>query len=261
MWSAADPRPLYTVLAHLTWFAPGLVLVRGTDYGRVERLARKARREARSEDDAEARSFVTAFQFWIEEDRDRKVMVMWNPARPEPFMVEVGSRVLTAVEDQTGNSGLHGPAIGRAQTVACQRPQVLFERKCFEPGAYYGWDDLTPLMKRDAERQRDEIESVHGQSPEALTFHFLIVPHRELMGVLSDRFGPDLERLLESDDIQKIARSIEEKGLKSPPLGEEGWKRAVALASLAMDMPYLSVVPPFEAGPFAFATLEGRTLG
>lgn len=261
MWSASDPRPLYTVLTYLAWFEPGLVLVRGRDYGKAEMLAQKARRDAKSERDPEARRFVTAPEFWLETDRDRKVLVMWNtPRGPEPFMAEVGSETYVPVADErTGDSGLHGASLGKSH--ACAAPQVRFDRKCFQPGAHYGWDDLTPEMKRDVGRQRDEVEPVHGRPVENLTYRFIVIPHRELVAILAERFGPNPMQIAKSADVRKIARSIEREGLRSPPIGEEGWKRALALASLGMDMPYVSILPPFEMGPYPFVALEGGALG
>lgn len=253
-----DLRPLHQILANLNWFARGLVLVRGRHYGRIEDLARDARRDAVS-GTPEARKALNAMEFWVERDRQGKVVVMRQTSRgPEPYYVEAGSLTRVPIpeeEEYWEETGLHGPSVGRARP--CTDGGIRFEGRCFEPGNYYTWDDLTAGMKRDVLLQQEDVEALYRLPVENLTYRFLLVPNESLLLEIYRRFGEGASERVRTREVQAIVRSIERHGLKSPPVGEEGWKRALALAYLDMDMPYISIVPPFEAGPFAFAALEG----
>jgi len=46
--------------------------------------------------------------------------------------------------------------------------------------------------------------------------------------------------------VVKLARSIERDGLRYPAVADEGWKRALAIASLGRDLPYFEALEPFD---------------
>lgn len=147
-----------------------------------------------------------------------------------------------------------GPGLGRA--AACRGH--VFERTCYVPAGYYRWEELPAAARRDTENLREEYEYVHGRGPEVLTYQFLVVPHAQLVGVLEREFGEDFDRRVSSPEVKRLARAISKEGLKSPPVDGEGWKRALALASLGLDMPFFMVVPPFgRQDPVFIPTLEG----
>lgn len=253
--SASNPLPLREVLADLAQFERGLVLVRGNAYGAIERLYRQALDFAKSPDHP-LRRFVTEREFWSEKDRDGKIVVMRRtPRGPEPYFVELWSQTHVPLEDDdwSGNSGLHGPDIGRAKC-----PGHVFAQSCYVFGNRYTWEQLPPGARKDALKQRDDFEWAYGRGPEGLLYSFALMPHAELVRVLQQEYGAAFAERLASPEVRRMARSIAKEGLKSPPVGQEGWRRALALASLGLDMPFFAEIPPFAVGePTFIPTLEG----
>jgi len=242
-------RGLATVLADLA-FSRGLVLVRGRDYGTIEGLIAASRRDAAS-GPPDVRQSLTAPEFYSMRDPDGKIVVMRvRPGRgAEPFMVEAGSRTPVHVEDW--------PEL--PMEMGRSREGIVFEGRRFVPGETYFWTQLPAGTRRDVEAQRADVEFVHGAEPEELLYSFRIMPHRDLVAELNKRYGPGLETEMKRRAVVDIARSIKRTGLRNPPVIDEGWKRAMAIASLDMDMPFFSVIPPImREEAFFRPAVEGR---
>jgi hypothetical protein len=87
------PAPLPHVLQDLALVKRGLVLMRGSDYWRIEDAASRARREAAS-GPVETRAFLSDPRFYWTKDQTGKVVVMEVLADAEvPFSVEPGAIV------------------------------------------------------------------------------------------------------------------------------------------------------------------------
>ena len=85
-------RPLANVLAELAYLKPDLVLVRGQHTFRIEHVSALARRETKSGSES-LRKYLSAFDFWWEEDPDGKIVVMTQtPEGPRPLAAEYGSK-------------------------------------------------------------------------------------------------------------------------------------------------------------------------
>lgn len=233
-------RPLHTVLAELAYPFWKTVLVRAGEEETIGRLSVLARRGATTEPED--------FRFWWEIDPHKCLAVMEMTERgPEVYAVQKGC---------PAPAGLHG-------AVPKRRPvRSVFEGRRYTFGKAYSWEMLPSETQKDALRQAEDIAYVYGRQPEELEYRLDLMPHGELIQVLERVYGADLERKLQSVDVGRMARSIEERGLLYPPIVDEGWKRALALASLGMDMPFFSVVPPFEMPPPSFVpSLEGFSMG
>ena len=238
-------RGLATVLADLA-FSRGLVLVRGRDYGHIDSLISVSRRDAAS-GPPEVRESLMAPEFYSTRDPDGKIVVMRvRPGRgAEPYMVEAGSRTPVHVEDWPE----HPVELGRVSE------QDVF----FVPGQTYSWDQLPVGTRKDVEAQRADVEYVYGAEPEDLLYAFRIMEHDELLAELRKRYGPGLEKEMKRRPVADLARSIKRSGLRYPPVIDEGWKRAMAIASLDMDMPFFAVVPPVLPEETMFRpAVEGR---
>lgn len=223
--------------------------MRGRDYYRIEEAARQARRDAAS-GDPEARRILSEERYWWEEDQDGKVVLMEETGEgPRIFAVEAGSKLVLG-ERESGS----GTALGRS--ASCEG--LVFERKCYVPSEIYRFDELPSTTKRDARKQTEDLELHYGSDPEFLNYRFQVIPHEALHGILERQFG-DLEPVMTSPGIRRLAKSISEEGLKYPALAGEGWKRALAIASLGMDLPYFEPIPRLEYVPEpSFPSLEGR---
>lgn len=224
--------------------------MRGRDYYRIEDAAGQARRDATS-GDPEARQLLSEKRYWWEEDADGKAVLMEETAKgPRIFAVEVGSKLVLG-ERESGSE----MALGRS--ASCEG--LVFERKCYVPSEIYRFDELPSVTRRDAKNQREEFEVHFGKEPEFVDFRFQVMPHEALLGVLARQFGEDLKPLMLSPQVRRLARSIGEEGLKYPAVGSEGWKRALATASVGKDLPYFEPIPPLEFVPEpSFPSLEGR---
>lgn len=250
-------RPLAIVLAELAYLRPDLVLIRGQHPFRIEQVLALARRETKS-GSAKLRQYLSAFDFWWEEDPDGKVVVMTQtPEGPRPLAAEYGSRsiawTLENEGDGAGEMVLSG-SLGRVDS--CEG--AVFERRCYAPGDTYSFSELPSLSQKDARRQAADFEAHFGRSPESMNFRFLMVPYQEVIRLLENHYGPKMTEMMESSAVQKISRSILREGLKYPAVADEGWKRALALASLGQDLPYFEVVEPIEM-PYSvmIPSLEG----
>lgn len=148
--------------------------------------------------------------------------------------------------------------LGRTKTEAGPSP-FLFEGRKYAPGKTYRWDDLPSVTRHDAKIQSDDFEAHFGRGYRDLDYHLIVVPHAEVMRVLRERYGDGLERMLRSAEVRRLASLIEKHGLRYPPVHNEGWKRALAIADLGRDLPYFDATLPFGAEPAPFIpTLEGR---
>lgn len=82
-----------------------LVLIRGQHAFRIENIAEFARRQAISGPPA-VRRYLSAFNFWWEEDPDGKVVVMVEtPEGPRPLAAQYGSRFTALALDNEGDWG------------------------------------------------------------------------------------------------------------------------------------------------------------
>lgn len=149
--------------------------------------------------------------------------------------------------------------LGRAKTEPACSPPLLFEGRRYSPGKVYRWDELPSVTRHDAKVQSDDFEAHFGRGYRHLDYRLIVVPHDEVMRVLRERYGDRLESLMRSAEIRRLAALIEKHGLRYPPLHNEGWKRALAMAVLGRDLPYFDATLPFGAEPAPFIpTLEGR---
>lgn len=107
----------------------------------------------------------------------------------------------------------------------------------------------------------EEVMSRFGRDYRALTFRLVIIPNRELVRVLTDRFGEQgFAKRLSERRVQDLASRIEREGLQQPPVLEEGVHRALALASLGWDMPYFLLDEPIQMPSSRYIpTLDGRS--
>ena len=244
-------RGLLTVLDEVGNFDLKLVLVRGPRYGRIEDVIREARRISAS-GSPELRQELTELAFWATKDADGKVVIMrLSPAGgAEPYMVEAGSRTPVYPEGPPP----HQIELGRA------RAGFKFGSKQFVPGEIYSWGDLPSETRHDLLKQTEDLEYIHGRGPRRLEYRFQVMPHAALMSFLANEYKEGLEKAMNSRSVASLARSIEQEGLQYPPAVDEGWKRALALASLGMDMPFFGVVPPFlvEEEALFSPAVEGR---
>lgn len=251
-------RPLANVLAELAYLKPDLVLIRGQHTFRIEHVSALARRKTQSGSES-LRKYLSAFDFWWEEDPDGKIVVMTHtPEGPRPLAAEYGSKSIAWTLENEGDwdrEMVLSGSLGRVES--CDG--VVFERRCYTPGATYSFFELPSLSQKDAVRQTADFEAHFGRKPETMHFRFLMVPYREVIRLVEKHYGPRLMKMLQSSAVQKIINSIQKEGLKYPAVADEGWKRALALADLGQDLPYFEVVEPIEM-PYAamIPTLEGN---
>jgi hypothetical protein len=243
-------RPLLTVLDDVGTFDLRLVLVRGSRYASINDLIREARRVSAS-GPPKIRKELTDPVFWATKDADDKVVIMrLTSAGPEAYMVEAGSRTPVYPEALPP----HQIELGRA------RAGYRFGGKHYEPGGIYDWQDLPSETRHDLLKQAEDLEYIHGMGPKRLQYRFQVMPHAALMSFLANEYQDRLEKAMNSRSVASLARSIEREGLQYPPAVDEGWKRALALASLGMDMPFFGVVPPFLSEEALFSpAVEGRS--
>ncbi len=242
-------RPLLTVLGDVGTFDRKLVLVRGKSYGHIDDVIKETRSVSAS-GPPEVRKELTESAFWADKDADKKIVIMHLAAHgPEVYMVEAGSRTPVFTESWPANP----VEMGRA------RSGLTFEGRRFTPREIYSWDELPSETRQDLLKQADDIEFIHGRTPDKLQYRFQVMPHADLVAFLTAEYGKGLEKAMDSRAIASLARSIEREGLKYPPAVDEGWKRALALASLDMDMPFFGVVPPFISEEMLFSpAVEGN---
>lgn len=135
-----------------------------------------------------------------------------------------------------------------------------FGGKPYVVGNSYPWKDLPPQVQKDLASQADEIESRYGRDPRSLQYKLVLVSHPDLIRSLQDRFGEEgfLKRLKEPKTLA-LARQIDQDGLQYPPVVEQGFRRAFALAYLGWDMPYFMLEEPIDMpSPEYIKTLDGR---
>lgn len=140
-----------------------------------------------------------------------------------------------------------------------RREVYRFGGRDYSVGHRYTFKELPVEVRKDLALQKDEVESRYGRDPKTLKYRLVMVPYTELVRLLQQRLGARYERLLRDPAIMALAQDIEAHGLKSPPVLEEGLKRALALASLRWDMPYFTVDEPIHMpSPEYIPTLDGR---
>lgn len=141
-------------------------------------------------------------------------------------------------------------------------PSIVFGGRQFVFGGIYSYDDLPQATRRDILAQEDDLQARFGAGARTLHFMLVVVPHADLVRELRLRYGTDLENAMAAPEVAALAHSIARHGLQYPPVGEEGWTRALAMAALGSDMPYFEVLEPFEAGIApAIPTLDGPAKG
>jgi hypothetical protein len=138
-----------------------------------------------------------------------------------------------------------------------------FDNKSYVIGESYSFNDLPKGVRKDALSQNDDIEAHYGRSARTVTYKLVMVPHQELVRMLQERFGErGYSKRVHDPDLIAFARQIEREGLQQPPVADEGWHRAFALAYLGWDMPYFMVDEPIEMpGPTFIPTLDGPRMG
>lgn len=242
-------RPLLTVLDDVGTFDLRLVLVRGLRYAHINDLIKEARRVSAS-GPPEVQRELTEPVFWWTKDADDKVVIMrLMPAGPEAYLVEAGSRTPVYLESQP----FHQVELGRA------RSGFRFGGKQYIPGEIYSWEALPSETRHDLLKQAEDLEYIHGRGPKRLQYRFQVMSHAALMSFLANEYKEGLEKAMNSRSVASLAHSIEREGLRYPPAVDEGWKRALALASLGMDMPFFGAVPPFLTEEALFSpAVEGR---
>src|SRR4029078_9510824 len=98
-------RPLANVLAELAYLKPDLVLVRGQHTFRIEHVSALARRATQPLSDS-LRKYLSACDFWWEEDPDGKIVVMTQtPEGPRPLAAEFGSNLISRAPGNQGGWG------------------------------------------------------------------------------------------------------------------------------------------------------------
>lgn len=138
----------------------------------------------------------------------------------------------------------------------------IFGRRRYVEGRDYAFDDMPPSVRRDVLAQAEEIESVLESDPREVLYRFLVVSPEDLKWALRARYGERLQEELARPETRRLARSIERSGLREPPVGEEGWRRALAALLLGIDLPYFHPLPRFEAPePVFVPTLNGPAKG
>lgn len=150
--------------------------------------------------------------------------------------------------------------LGRREPAPELPPPLLFEGKRYQIHHAYDWKDLPSVNRQDAREQSADFEAHYGRPYRHLSYELIMVPNEELVAMLERRLGPAYERMAHTPEIKKLMDLIGRHGLRFPPLVDEGWKRAIAVAKLGWDMPYWRVVEPleFEADPIGIPTLDGR---
>lgn len=135
-----------------------------------------------------------------------------------------------------------------------------FGGRTYTVGQSYGFRDLPAAVQRDIVKQEEEIAVRYGMPPEATHYRFIIVPHDELIRLLKEVFGErEYEKRLRDSATREFAHRIDQEGLQHPPVLDEGWRRAFALAYLGWDMPYFVMDEPIEMPEFVnIPTLDGR---
>lgn len=136
----------------------------------------------------------------------------------------------------------------------------VFDGRRYRVDEVYPFGQLPKGAQRDARRQDDDIRAHYGVPATAAYYHFVIVPHDELVSALQRRFGESRYAvMLEDPSVIALAREIERHGLQQPPVLEEGWRRALAIAYLGWDLPYFTIDEPIEMPTYAdMPTLDGR---
>lgn len=245
-------RPLQTVLSELSIPFMDLMLERGGVALPVSQFSDWVRRATKS-GPRDLQEAISDPVYGWRRGPDGKVIVFRSTSRGEvPYAVEAGSTVRPWML-----GGETGYELGRK--ARCEG--VTFERRCYVPGGEYVYADLPAGSQADARRQRADFQVHFNRDPEEMYFRFDVVPNREVLRVLRDKYGDGLEAESGRSDVRAIVRAIERRGLPHPPVADAGWKVALAAGLLGIDLPYFSVVEPLDVvvEPH-IPSLDGRTL-
>lgn len=136
----------------------------------------------------------------------------------------------------------------------------VFDGRRYRIGKLYTFDELPKGVRHDAKLQDDDIRVHYGVPSTGATYRFVLVPHEELVEMLHQRFGEQrYAAMMEDPGVIALAREIQRHGLQQPPILDEGWKRAWAVAYLGWDLPYFTLDEPIEIPPYTnIPSLDGR---
>ena len=110
----------------------------------------------------------------------------------------------------------------------------------FEIGKSYEYDELPKKVKDDIDVQFEEYSEY---SPEDYTYLFKILTPEETVEYLESVFGEwDINDAINDPYMKKIIKSVKEKGLDYPAVGNEGNHRALAFYAMNKPLPYLEMV-------------------
>lgn len=114
---------------------------------------------------------------------------------------------------------------------------IEFGGGSYTPGTVYSFQDLPDIAKEDA------MISASGEGdPDHFDYLLVLIPAKKAerrMASLWKKRGLDPRT---RDYVDRIAADIQERGLRSPPTGTEGYHRALALVSMESDVPYFRMV-------------------
>jgi hypothetical protein len=140
------------------------------------------------------------------------------------------------------------------------RPTAFpFAKKVYAVGETYSYADLPRAVQKDLRLQEDDVSAHYGRSIRDVFYFLTLIPHEEAEHLLRERFGDEgYERLARSAQVAALAEEIERKGLKTPPVLDEGLDRAAALVLLGLDVPYFMIAEPIGDRDFInIPTLDG----
>lgn len=154
-------RPLANVLAELAYLKPDLVLVRGQHTFRIEHVSALARRKTKSGSES-LRKYLSAFDFWWEEDPDGKIVIMTQtPEGPRPLAAEYGSKSIAWTLENEGDWGTEMVLSGSLGSE--QSRNWVYEVHAFLPGRGFKAEFYTASSKEEAlESFKQEYPNGHA---------------------------------------------------------------------------------------------------
>lgn len=115
---------------------------------------------------------------------------------------------------------------------------INFGKRSYRVGDVYEFKQLPKEAAHDAEVQLSNA----GVKPSDMLYKLRIIGRDDLEVALEKEFGPDLPEMIEGDRVKKLVRSIEKSGLKSPPIGREGFHRMMAFLVIGEGIPYFEII-------------------
>lgn len=136
--------------------------------------------------------------------------------------------------------------------------KIAFDNRTYAVGKEYRYEDLTDVAQFDARASTSTEEDPEGEgTARNYVYLFDLIPNAEAKGALQSyrrkidtfheaNWGPldPGERAAIESRIRGLMEDIEEHGLQHPPLGPEGYHRAVAVVRLGWDLPYFRIMDP-----------------